>query len=280
MTLFSLDHPVSRQVSQPVLLAWLLAVFRHGGAVALGLVLPALIILAWELAVQNHLVARQILPAPALVWQTAIDLITGGNIQSELAVSAWRLAIGFGAGASLGAAIGLALGLSKTVEAYFGPTVRALWLVPSIGWLPFFILMFGIGETLKIVLIAKTCFLPVMIAVYEAVRAMPKRYSDVARVLELNRVQTLRIVVLPAILPSLLTGLRLSLSKGWQALILVEMIASAAGIGYLMTWGRKSFQLDVVMVTMVVVGVCGFALDHLAAMLQRRYGGWAERTAL
>jgi sulfonate transport system permease protein len=167
------------------------------------------------------------------------------------------------------------MGLSTTVEDYLAPTVRAIWLVPSLGWLPFFMLIFGIGEALKIVLIAKACFLPLMVNSFDGVRGVSPKHRDVARMLELGRIDTLRFVIVPSLLPHLLIGLRLSLSKGWQVLVLVEMIASAAGIGYLMTWARKSFQLDIVLVTMLLIGIVGWLLDRTALLVQARATAWA-----
>lgn len=252
---------------------------RRALGVGLALELPLAVLAVWQLAAQRTWVAPQILPEPAIVWQTAMDLMADGQLQSELLVSLGRLSTGLIAGGTAGLAVGLAMGLSPGFDAYLGPTVRLLWSVPALGWLPFLMLVFGIGETLKIVLIAKTCFLPLMLNSYGGVRAMPAKYRDVARTLELSHAQTLRHVVLPAVLPAILNGFRLSVAKGWQTLVLVEMIASAAGIGYLMTWGRKSFQLDVVLVTMVVIGIAGYTLDLGAEWVQRRFAGWSTRTA-
>lgn len=255
------------------------ALGRRGRAIATGLVLPALLVVVWAIAAQAEWVAPQILPEPSLVLATGVELIASGQLQEALAVSFGRLVVGLLIGGGLGLAVGIAMGVSRRVEVYLGPTVRAFWLVPSLGWLPFFMLFFGIGETLKFVLIAKTCFLPLMINSFDGVRNVSHKYRDVARVLELDRLSTLRHVVLPAILPAVFNGFRLALSKGWKALILVEMIASAAGIGYLMTWGRKAFQLDIVLVTMVVIALAGWALDHAALALQKRHTAWAGATA-
>lgn len=244
----------------------------------LALALPLAIFAAWSLAARYQLVAAQILPEPSVVGSTAVELIKSGQLQSELAVSLFRLAAGLVIGGAAGLAVGLAMGLSTTVEDYFAPTVRAIWLVPSLGWLPFFMLIFGIGETLKIVLIAKACFLPMMVNGFDGVRSISPKHREVARTLELGRFDTLRFVIVPSLLPHLLTGLRLSLSKGWQVLVLVEMIASAAGIGYLMTWGRKSFQLDIVLVTMLLIGAVGWLLDRAAAAAQARATAWASRS--
>jgi sulfonate transport system permease protein len=252
---------------------------RHLVLVATALILPAFIVAGWSLVARYELVAPQILPAPSIVWDTALGLVSSGQLLSELSVSLLRLAAGLAIGGIGGLLIGLLMGLSKTAEDYLAPTVRALWLVPSLGWLPFFMLIFGIGETLKIALIAKACFLPLMINSFDGVRSVSPKHREVSRALELGPFDTLRFVILPASLPHLLTCFRLSLSKGWQVLVLVEMIASAAGIGFLMTWGRKSFQLDIVLVTMVLIGAIGWLMDRGAVAVQSRYGAWAERSA-
>jgi sulfonate transport system permease protein len=252
----------------------------HLPALLIALAVPAAVLALWWYAAANEWVSEQILPPPAYVWDTAIELLRSGEVLQALAISFGRLVAGLTIGGGLGLAAGVAMGLSRRTEAYLGPTLRAICLVPSLGWLPFFMMAFGIGEGLKFALIAKTCFMPMMVNGFEGTRAVPQRYREVARVLELDRFDTLRHVILPAALPALTNGFRLALSKGWKALVLVEMIASAAGIGYLMTWGRKAFQLDVVMVTMVVIGIAGFALDRASLALSNRYAGWATRTAL
>lgn len=251
---------------------------RRSAPVMIALALPIGILAAWSLASRYQLVAPQILPAPSIVATTAVELVKSGQLQSALAISLARLAIGLVIGAVGGLAVGLTMGLSQTAEDYLAPTIRAIWFVPSLGWLPFFMLIFGIGETLKIVLIAKACFLPMMVSSFDGVRGASSKHRDVARMLELGRFETVRFVIVPSLLPHLLTGLRLSLSKGWQVLVLVEMIASAAGIGYLMTWGRKSFQLDIVMVTIVLIGVVGWLLDRAALLVQARAATWASRS--
>ena len=247
-------------------------------ATSLGLALPVAIVVVWSLAARMELVAPQILPAPSLVWETTWDLIVSGDLPRALAVSLARLSAGLMIGGAFGLAFGLLFGLSRASEAYLGPTLRAIFLVPSLGWLPFFMMVFGIGETLKFVLIAKTCFLPLMVNVSGAIRTLPRKYHDVARCLELSRRERLRYVILPSIIPAIAIGLRQAIAKGWKSLILVEMISSAAGIGYLMMWGRKSFQLDVVFATMIVVAIVGLLFDRAVLALHRRTADWSPHT--
>jgi len=250
--------------------------YRASSSLLVALAFPFALILLWEAASRFGWMSEQILPPPLFTLETAQDLLQSGQLGHELGVSFLRLVVGFTLGASLGLLSGLLFAFSKTADDYIAPTVRAICLVPSLGWLPFFMMIFGIGETLKFILIAKTCFLPLMINSYNASKNLSAKYQDIARSLELTSWDRVRYIYLPAIAPAVFTGLRLSLSKGWKALILVEMIASSAGIGYLMTWGRKAFQLDVVIVTMIVIGLAGWIIDYLAARLEKRWIHWAH----
>lgn len=252
---------------------------RNAATIALGLVVPLAVLAVWSYAVRQEWLAEQILPAPSLVWETTRDLILTGELQSELLVSLGRVIAGLVIGGGLGLLAGLAFGLWRPLDIYVAPTVRAICLVPSLGWLPFFMLLFGIGEALKIILISKTCFLPLMVSAYEGIRNRPRKYDEVAAVLELPWTTRVRLVIWPSILPQILTGLRLALSKGWKALILVEMISSAAGIGYLMMWGRKAFQLDVVFATIIVIGLVGWFMDWALLKAQRRGTAWSFKAA-
>lgn len=244
-------------------------------------IVPLIALLAlWSYAVHQEWLAEQILPDPRLVYETTLDLVVTGQLPAELLVSLGRVAAGLALGGGLGLLFGLGFGLFRTLDIYVAPTVRAICLVPSLGWLPFFMLVFGIGEGLKIVLIAKTCFLPLMVGAYEGIRNRPRKYDDVSRALEFSWLARVRLVVWPSILPSILTGVRQAMSRGWKVLILVEMISSAAGLGYLMMWGRKAFQLDVVFATMIVIGLVGWALDHALTRFQHRTTLWSFKAAV
>lgn len=275
MTDIGFKHVTPTLPSTVVASPALTGALRRVGWAALGLVPPLALLLLWQFAVDQEWLAEQILPAPALVWDTTRELIASGELAAELGVSLQRVLAGVAMGGGLGLLAGLAFGLSRRLDTYVAPTVRAICLVPSLGWLPFFMLIFGIGEALKIILIAKTCFLPLMVCAQEGLRSRPAKYDEVAAALNLSGLDRLRFVTLPGILPHLLTGLRLALSKGWKALILVEMISSAAGLGYLMMWGRKAFQLDVVFATIIAIGLVGWLLDQAVWRLQRRATGWS-----
>jgi sulfonate transport system permease protein len=237
--------------------------------------LPLGILLLWGIATEHAWLPAQLLPAPAVVLASFIDLIRSGDIADNLAVSLQRILAGFALGAGLGLALGVALGRSPRLDAYLSPTLRGIAQVPSLGWLPFLILIFGLGEALNIVIIAKAAFIPVVLNTAAGIRNIPAPYLELARVLRLGRVTTIARVVLPAALPTIFSGLRLGLSHAWIAMVVVEMLADTAGIGYMMTWGRTLFQIDIVLLGMAMIGAIGFLMDSGLSRIERRLRRWA-----
>lgn len=248
---------------------------RRITSIAAGAVIPLAALGVWSLAVALHLMRPQILPSPVTVWQTGIALLSGGDLFAALAISLNRVVLGLLIGGSLGLIVGTAMGRSPALDASLGPTVRTICQIPTIAWLPVFMLVFGIGEDLKLAIIAKATFFPLLLNSFAGARAAPTRFHEVADVLELNGWQRLRLVTIPAALPLLVAGLRLALSNAWHVLIVVEMLASAAGIGHLMAWSRTLFQLDVVFVTIVVIGATGWLMDAGMRWIERRLMPWS-----
>lgn len=250
------------------------AIRQFDGQAVLPGVIPLAALTLWYLSSLNGWLSPQILPAPAVVFQTFLELLQSGEIGTNLWISLKRVLAGFAVGGLLGVAFGVAMGLSKTAEQYLSPIFRALAQVPSLGWLPFLILLVGIGEPLKLIIIAKACFVPMALNSHDGIRNIPRAYLEVGRVFRLNRLTLLRRVVLPAIVPPLFSGVKLALSHAWIALVVVETFAATEGIGYLMVWGRTLFQIDVVLSGMVVVGAVGLAMDFGLRRIERRLRRW------
>ncbi|OVZ63034.1 hypothetical protein CDO44_03850 [Pigmentiphaga sp. NML080357] len=250
---------------------------RNAGAwrsALLPLLLPAVALCAWQLAASRGWMAPQILPAPELVLASFLELLESGDIAANFAVSLHRIGLGFGIGAALGLATGIALGVSDTARDYADPLLRALFAVPSIGWIPILILIFGIAETLKILIVAKAVFVPIVINTSQGIRDIPHAYLEAARALRLRPWTRFTRLVLPASLGPVFSGVRLGLGHAFIALIVVEMLAATEGIGYMMVWGRKQFQTDVVIVGMIVVGLAGFALDRVLLGIEKTLSRW------
>jgi sulfonate transport system permease protein len=254
---------------------------------SLGLILPALIVAAWYVCAARGWVAPQILPPPARVWQTFLEQIGSGDLFANLAISLLRVAGGFAIGSLLGAVLGVAMGLSQRAEQYLHPTFKAVSQVPVLGWLPLAMMLLGIGESLKVAIIAQASLVPVALNVLQGIRSVPRNFVEVARVFEFSRWQLLRRVIFPASVPALFVGLRGGLTQAWLSLVTVELLASSEGLGFMIVWGRQLFQLDLVLTAIITVGIVGLVLDKgleriEASLLRwrpavRLDGGSAER---
>ncbi|MBR8068854.1 ABC transporter permease [Burkholderia cenocepacia] len=236
-------------------------------------VLPALLFVLWSVGSARGWIAPQILPPPERVVDTLAELASSGDLVRHTLISLQRVLVGFAAGTLLGVSIGVALGLSRTLEAYVLPSFNALVQIPVLGWLPFLLLLVGVGEPLKYLLIAHAALVPVTLSTLQGFRQAPPALDEVARGFGYTRRQRIVHVVLPAAIPTLATGVRLAFTKSWLALVVVELVASSEGLGYLIVYGRQLFQLDLVMAAVVVVGAVGLlinrALDALEARLRR-----------
>ncbi|WP_255991653.1 ABC transporter permease [Chitinolyticbacter albus] len=235
---------------------------------------PLAVLALWQLAASYQWIPAQILPAPLTVAATFVDLFNTGELQSNTLISLQRVLFGFLTGAVLGLALGVAMGLSPLVKDYLYPTFKAFAQVPSLGWLPLLMMVVGIDEALKIILIAKSTFVPITLNTYKGLQGVPSSYIEVAKVYGFNRWQMLRRVVLPAAFPPIWNGVRYGLTHSWLALVGVELLASSEGLGFLIVYGRQLYQLDVVLAAVVVVGAVGYALDKILALIEARLLRW------
>jgi sulfonate transport system permease protein len=188
------------------------------------------------------------------------------------------VAWGFAMGSVIGFTLGTAMALSTTLRAYLYPIFNAFTQVPALGWIPLLMMFVGIGEALKIIIITKAALTPVVINTYQGILNIPDAHLEVASVFRFTRAQTIRRVVLPAALPSVFSGLRYGLTHAWLALVTVELLASSEGIGFQLVNARQLFQLDVVLASIVVIGIVGLAFDQVFQLVESRLLRW-RRTA-
>ncbi|MFA5263122.1 MAG: ABC transporter permease [Opitutaceae bacterium] len=240
-------------------------------------VLPVSVLAVWTLVSHLQLLPANILPSPLVVLATFRDLLTGDygeKLSYHLGVSLWRVARGAAIGVPLGLLLGLALGFSPTAESWFGPAFRAFAQIPSITLIPLLMMFLGIDDRLKLFIMAKSCVIPLTLVTADGIRNIPTAYLEVGEVFRLRRWTRIRRIVLQGALPSIFTGIRQGIAHVWVSLVAVEVLASAEGIGYLMTWGRLIFQLDVVLVCVAVIGAIGLLLDIVMRKVEARLLVW------
>jgi sulfonate transport system permease protein len=265
------DIALARPTPEPVTLRRLGIEASSRWGLLLG---PALLLLYWSVLSVTGFLDPRILPAPWTAVSTGIDLIREGRLQENLAVSAERALAGLFFGSIAGVALALISGLSVLGGYVVDGLVQLKRGIPILALIPFMILWFGIGETMKVTVIATAVFFPIYIQTHTALSAIDVRYVELAETLRLSRWKFLSRIVLPGALPGFLTGLRFGATAAWLALVVVEQLNATSGIGYMVTLARNYAQTDVMLVGLVVYAILGFGSDALVRQIERRALRW------
>ena len=243
---------------------------------AQGLIVPAILVVLWELVVKVGWVAPHLLPPPSELVSTVADLIKSGDIFTHIGVSSLRVLAGFGIGAALALAIGAAVGLSRRVESLLDPTFQAIRAIPSLAWVPLLLLWLGIDEAPKITLIAIGAFFPVYLNFTAGIQNVDRKLVEVGGIYGLTGWKLVSRIFIPAALPNLFTGLRSGLSLAWMFLVAAELIAATKGLGYLLTDGRETGRADLVIVAIIVLALLGKLSDGLLRWLEQHLLQWRD----
>ncbi|WP_394216538.1 ABC transporter permease [Brachybacterium vulturis] len=243
---------------------------RPGTRLAAGAALPLLILLAWQLTTAAGLVPAYRLPGPLSVVQAGIELIERGELGLHIAISTQRVLLGFAAGSAVGLAVAAIVGLSRAGEALLNPTLAALRAVPSLAWVPLLILWLQIGEGSKITLIAIGAFFPVFTTVAAALRHIDPHLVEAGRCFGLHGWSLFRIVQLPAVVPSVVAGLRLALAQAWLFLVAAELIASSMGLGFVLNDSQQTGRVDRILLAIVLLAMLGSLTNALLGLAEKK----------
>ena len=240
-----------------------------------GTVLPVVLLAVWEIASRSGAVDPRILPPLELVARTAWLQMTQEGLGHHLVASLLRDMAGFVLGAKLGVAIGTLLGLSRTADRLFTPSFNGLRQIAILAWIPLISIWFGVGEAAKVVFIMAAAFVPVVLNTVEGIRGASTHLVEVAHALTFSKWQLLTRLYLPSALPSIATGIHLALIYAWVASVGAEYFMTVGpGIGGLIIAGRERFQMDLVMLGILILGVVGFAINRGASVVEARLLRW------
>jgi len=229
---------------------------------------------AWEALSRSGLVNEVMLPAPSTIAQSGWSLLLTGELARHLGASLLRAVLGFVSGSVLAIALGVAMAQIPLLHAAINPLVQMFRAVPSLAFVPLAIFWFGIGETSKIFLIAWGVFFPVWVNTYIGVRDSNPLFHRAAASLGASGWRNFAFVVLPAALPFIIAGLRVSLSVALVVLVAAELAGAAFGVGYLIQMSQQVFRVDQMFVGLIVLGVMGFSADFLFERAVRRLFPW------
>jgi sulfonate transport system permease protein len=248
----------------------------QGIGVARALAVPLLLLVLWQVAVNRGVYSVSQLPPPLDVVAAGRELQSIGQLVPNVIASVQRVAIGWGVGAAVAIVIGLLVGFSRVAEGFLAPTIQALRAVPSLAWVPLFVLWFGIGDAPKLILIAVGAFFPVYTNLVAGVRQIDRKLVEVGRAYGLRGWSLTREILLPAAFPSLATGLRLGLAQAWLFLVAAELIGASRGLGFLLVDGQNTGRADIILLSIVLLAFLGKGTDFLLARGERRLLRWSD----
>jgi sulfonate transport system permease protein len=254
-------------------------VFGRFGWVTLGLVVPIVLAGGWEIAVRAGISNGRLVPPPSVIFATFVELAKTGELQRHALATLGRVAAGFGLGVVGGTLLGAITGYSTFLHRLLDPTLQALRSIPSIAWVPLFILWLGIFEASKVTLIAVGVFFPVYLGVMGGVMSVDRKIVEVGRAFRLTDAQMVRRILLPAVLPSYVIALRSGLGLGWMFVVAAEFMGASEGLGFLLVDGQQLGKPAQIVAAIVAFAVIGKLTDWLIVAISAPFLTWEDRFA-
>jgi sulfonate transport system permease protein len=243
---------------------------------ATGLLIPAIVLIVWQLLGNAEKISVLLFPKPTLIFETLWSLLQSGELIGHLKISVTRTITGFLLGGALGLFFGLVVGLFRHVERTLDPSFQMIRMVPHLAVTALFILWFGIGETSKVLLIAKGAFFPLYINTFLGIRNADNKLFEVSKVLGFGHFKRTFLLAIPSSLPNIFLGIRLSLGIAWLSLVVAELLGSTEGLGYMMMDARLLGRTSVVFVGILTFAVIGKSADSLVRYIERRSLRWRD----
>jgi sulfonate transport system permease protein len=236
---------------------------------------PLLFVILWQVACDNMWVNTRIISSPKEIVEAFLNLWRTEKFQQHFLASMKRVVVGFLFGAIAGMIFGVLTGISRKIDDIVSVPFSVLRSIPTIGLLPLLILLYGIGEKSKIIIIAIGTFWSVLLNTQQGISSTDIKLLEVSRLLEKDKLTVLLKIVFPSALPSIFTGIRLGLSGAWKSVVAAEMISSLRGIGYMISYAKEMFQVDVMFVGLITLGIVGLALDLIVLKIQKKVIYWS-----
>jgi sulfonate transport system permease protein len=243
---------------------------------ALGLLLPLGLAVVWELAVRLGFSNGRLVPPPSEIYRTLTELGTSGELSRHILITLWRVGAGFGLGVVAGTLFGAICGYWQLAARLLDPTLQALRAIPSIAWVPLFILWLGIFEMSKVALIAVGVFFPIYLGVMGAILSVDRKVVEVGRIFRLSGPAMIRRIFLPAVLPEYVVSLRSGLGLGWMFVVAAEFMGASQGLGYLLIDGQQLGKPAQIMAAIIVFAILGKTTDWLIQLATAPLLRWQD----
>ncbi len=235
---------------------------------------PLGLLLAWELAARFGLIDVRFFPAPSTIIGVLIELTRSGELVEHVAISMQRIALGFLLGGIPAVIIGISMGISRPMRALIDPLISATFPIPKSALLPFILLIFGLGEMSKVVMVAIGVFFPIAINATAGVLQINQIYLDVGKSFKASKWDTFRTIALPGALPFIMTGVKLSAGIALILIAVTEMVGAKSGIGYMIWSAWEIFAVPKMYVGLFTIALIGFAVTFLLREVERWVIRW------
>ncbi len=242
----------------------------------LGLALPVGLAVVWEILVRLGFSDGRLVPPPSRIYQEFAELAQSGELLRHVVATLLRVAVGFGFGTVAGTLLGAIAGYSALVRRVIDPTLQGLRAVPSIAWIPLFILWLGIFETSKVALIAVGVFFPIYLGVMGAVLSVDRKIVEVGRAFRLSGAAMVRRILLPAVLPAYVVSIRTGLGLGWMFVIAAEFMGASEGLGYLLIDGQQLGKPAEIVAAILAFAVLGKITDAIVVLASAPFLRWQD----
>jgi NitT/TauT family transport system permease protein len=251
---------------------------RNWNADIVGFILPVLLFSAWYFMTMEGGVPAYLIPSPSALVNVAIDFATGhekltpyaGTLLVHSIASVQRVLLGFGVAAAIGLPLGFMTGRIALARESLDPTVHLIRIIPGIGWLPIAMVWFGVGEGTTLFLISLAAFFPIYVNAAQGASSVSPLLIRAGRMLGANKLELFTTVIIPAAMPSTVAGLRLGLGISWAYLVLGELTGVTYGLGAVMMDARMLGHVEMILVSMVFIGLLGRLSDMILVGSFRR----------
>ncbi|HEY9663819.1 MAG TPA: ABC transporter permease [Allocoleopsis sp.] len=242
----------------------------------IGLILPVSLLLLWEFLSRIGVFPPNLLPAPSSIALTLSHLATSGELLEHIGITLYRVFLGFLLGGLVATFLGALTGYSRFAHDLLDPLLQALRNIPSLAWVPLFILWLGIYEPSKIALIAVGVFFPVYLNLMTGVQQVDRKLVEVGKVYRLTQLQLIWRVFLPATLPAYMVGLRSGLGLGWMFVVAAEIMGASRGLGFLLVDGQTTGRPDLIIASILLFAGLGKLTDAILAAIGKRVLSWQD----
>lgn len=269
-----MTQDISLTDTQPGSPSWMQSVWQSSWL--RGSLVPLGIVIIWEFLARIGVFTPNLVPGPSLVFEVLSEMTQTGDIWRHIGITLQRVALGFVIGSLVGTVLGSLTGYSRLCHQLLDPLFQALRSIPSLAWVPLFILWLGIYETSKVTLIAVGVFFPVYLSLMTGVQGVDRKLVEVGKIYRLSSFQLIKRVFLPATMPAFVVGIRGGLGLGWMFVVAAEIMGSSQGLGYLLVDGQTLGRPDITIASILLFAILGQITDALLALLSNRLLRWQD----